>query len=446
MIRILTALLTLATLPLRADVLLTVDWGSTTAVVPRDLAGLNGWSAMQQSIATNASYQDKLDDIYPRFFRLHAAEMLDLSSAKCWLNSNGSWNSSRINAILNAVSDEVESICINIPKWSPTLASGSSKLPSSLHDSFATWCASLVTIVKNGGHTKVRWFEVLNELDGLYNGDSAGLATLTKKASAKMRAANSAINICGGQWTQPYDDADMQAFMSAVTTTDIQGFSYHHYGTASDNITLAEVYERAETVGTRTGDIRGWMNARGHTNSLLFLGETNIFASWTLDSGKNWMQSNEGAVFLALALRKASFETVGGLVAANLILPWNDADGVYGAMSESGGTYALRQPGQLLRHYGSRFDSGSFCSSSSASSNIRASAIRSGTERNLLIINKSTTTQIVDLSFANITPTSSYREITISSSGTTDVTKTWSGAPQNISMSGSSIKFFYFTD
>ncbi|PZD71746.1 hypothetical protein C1752_04456 [Acaryochloris thomasi RCC1774] len=420
--------------------IVTVDWDKRVGRA-RNIYSLNLWSATAESVGTNTSYASRIGEIYPHICRFHSAEMLKIGHPKAWIKMDGQWNEQKIGRILSFLAPKCESIMISIPNWSPTLHRGG-KLPTSKYDDFARWCAQLVDIVKNRQkYNNVRYFEVLNERDQIYDGSSEELAAVVRHASAKMRSAHPRIKIVGGSWTQPFDDSDIQTFLDNVAATDIQAFSYHHYGTSGSITDLNILYDRAKSVGRRGAVIRSWMDSRGLSKAELFHDEMNIYSNWRKDS-KRYMRSYRSAVFMALVYKYASQR---GKV--DSVMPWNDADEIYGVLSRSGSSYRFRPAGHLLRILRREFSDGELYSSSTSDPDIKVLAVRSKNKRVVMIVNRSLSKNknfSIDMNIENFN-SRTYKDLSINSLGFSASRKPWNQNDlRSLNISKESIRFFVF--
>ncbi|GEM_PF-5646532 len=443
-----SALALLAVSGLRADDTITVNWTSTTATA-KNIVGLNGWSAHESGIASNSSYKSSLGAIYPSLFRIHAAEMMNPSThPKSWLNADGlTWNANKIKSIIGNVSPHVNEIMINIPRWPAAMAPTNAKLPAAKWGEFAAFCASLVDIARvQTGNTKVVYFEVLNEVDGFYNGsaDMTELMNLVNQCRTAMRAKSTAIKIVPAAWTQPYD-SDFATFITKFNKDIHAAAAYHNYSTSGTTTDLNTLYNNSEYIGTKANDIRNKLNALSNGSAIkLFIDETNTYAVWSDDS-QSYMRSNEGAVTVALTWRGCMNSLVGGKISTDNLTIWNDADNIYGAMNAANG-YALRHTGRMLKELRERFSAGYVRSTSSSTSSLRPIAVTNGTQRSLMIINRDTANaRTVDFTFQNGAPANgaTCTLIRLDDNGINTTTFAWNGNPQNIVLQKNSVNFLY---
>jgi hypothetical protein len=433
-----------------ADVTVTVEWGTSQGNL-KNIVGLNGWSATDPNVAGNSNYKSSLGSINPPLFRLHAAEILNASThPKSWLNADGlTWNVSRIQAALNGLSPHVGGIIINIPKWPSAMASHSAKLPTGQHAAFASFCASLADIVRNQlGNTKVTHLEILNEVDNLYNGsaDMTELMNLCIAARNEIRKKTTALTLIPAPWTQPYD-ADMDTFITKINKDLFSAFSYHNYCTSGTTTDLNTIYNNAEYIGQKANDIRNKLNALTNgTGIKLFIGENNIYANWTSDS-LNYMRAHQGGVALALTWRGCMQRRVNGSISTDSLQIWNDADGTYGVMNPSS-NYALRHTGRLLKELRERFSSGSERRTTSGASSMRPFAVINGTQRNVMVVNRGSTADLVDFAFTGTAPSVSGNAtiIRLDANGINQSTFAYTAGqpPQNISVQANSVNLIYF--
>ena len=414
-----------------------VDWNQSTGSA-RDVYSLNLWSATDPTIGANLKFGEQLGQIRPSICRLHAAEMLKVGHAKAWIDKKGAWDISKIDAILGNITPHCEDIMISIPSWSPTLYQGS-QLPPEKHRAFAQWCAQLVRLVSS--RHPVRYFEILNEKDPAYNGNSQELAELAKQTAHAMRRANPAIRIVVGAWTHPYDKRDIQAFLEASKTSDIQAFSYHQYGTHQPSGDPFKLYKTAKIIGQRPKAIRQWMNQKGLHDAELFLGETHMFTTWDRDK-QQLMRTHHGAVFLALVFQQAAqHNDIDG------IFPWNDADNTYGLFNHKDGVYSLRSAGYVLKLLRQYFSHGQRIRVSTPRG-IDAFAVRTPSSHSLMIINSHTyPSKITRLDMKGWqSPQQNYQLYTIDAGGIRVSQQTWDQQQsQTLHLPNDSVSFLIFS-
>lgn len=414
-----------------------VDWNQSTGSA-RNVYSLNLWSATDPTVGANLKFGEQLGQIRPSICRLHAAEMLKVGHAKAWIDNKGAWDIGKIDAILENIAPHCEDIMISIPSWSPTLYQGS-QLPPEKHRAFAQWCAQLVRLVSS--RHPVRYFEILNEKDPAYNGNSQELAELAKQTAHAMRRANPAIRIVVGAWTHPYDKRDIQAFLEASKTSDIQAFSYHQYGTHQPSGDPFKLYKTAKIIGQRPKAIRQWMNQKGLHDAELFLGETHMFTTWDRDK-QRLMRTHHGAVFLALVFQQAAqHNDIDG------IFPWNDADNTYGLFNHKDGVYSLRSAGYVLKLLRQYFSHGQRIRVSTPRG-IDAFAVRTPSSHSLMIINSHTyPSKITRLDMKGWqSPQQNYQLYTIDSDGIRVSQQTWDQQQsQTLHLPNDSVSFLIFS-
>ena len=416
---------------------ISVDWNQSTGSA-RNIYSLNLWSATDPTTGANLKFGEQLGQIRPSICRLHAAEMLRVGHGKAWIDKNGEWNLSKIDAILLNIAPHCEDIMISIPSWSPTLYQGS-QLPPEKHKVFAQWCAQLVRLVSQ--RHSVRYFEILNEKDPAYNGNSQELAELAKQTAYAMKRANPAIHIVVGAWTHPYDKRDIQAFLEASRKSDIQAFSYHQYGTHQPSGDPFQLYKAAKIIGQRPKAIRRWMNQKGLNDVELFLGETHMFTTWDRDK-QRLMRTHHGAVFLALVFQQAAqHNDIDG------IFPWNDADNTYGLFNPKDGIYSLRPAGYVLKLLRQYFSDGQRIHVSTPRG-IDAFAVRNPKAHSLMIINShpypSKITHLEMKGWQAIPQT--FQIYTIDSGGIHRSQRTWNNQQfQTLHLPNDSVSFLVFS-
>lgn len=397
---------------------ITVNWSQSIGSA-RNIYSLNLWSATDSKVGANPQFGQQIGEIQPAICRIHAAEMLKIGHAKAWINQDGEWNSTKIDAILHNISPHCDDLMISIPSWSPTLHQGR-QLPSHKYQDFAQWCGQLVHLTtKKQGHT-IKYFEILNEKDSAYNGNSQALAQLTQQAAQAIKTVHTEARIVSGAWTHPYDKTDIQLFLEAAKTSNIHAFSYHQYGTHQSLVDPDRFYKTAKEIGQRPKVIRQWMKKKGVDNLELFLGETHIFSSWHQDR-KRLMRSHQGAVFLALVFQQAAQHSY-----VDSIFPWNEADNTYGLLARRGETYHLRPSGHILKLLRQYFSQGKRLAINTPRG-LDAFAVRNQAHHSLMIINSNLiSSKVTRLEMNGWSPNNrSYQVHTIDANGSNTRHQTW---------------------
>lgn len=400
----------LIALPLFAQIEIKVNWTRPGREISPALCGVNVWGGFDAKVAENAKYQSTLDDMNLGLIRLHSAESSNDSKEhpRGWvIKKEKRWDSDKINAILTAFGDKRSRIMINIANWPSWIdANGNGRLDATEFDAHADWCAQLVRIVNlEQGHA-IRWWTPFNEAEGKVEGKAAGLAQLFIKCAAAMKAVDPTVLVGGGEWSQPWDDAGIDAFIAGAGST-MDFFTYHHYISGDANIADIDVYNGASGIAGRGSALRGKLKSAG-LNIPLWLTEYNIFWSWEFDQQRGLQRGIKGAIFNAL-LFKGLAEA--GQVDAALL--WNDCDHTYGVM---GSDYRKRPNTHWFALQNAYLSGKTVNSSSKASALVSVLAVDAPTGKAVLLINKSEAAQAVNLVFTGWTP-SSYQTHVITAAG-----------------------------
>jgi hypothetical protein len=423
-----------------ADVLISTNWQNNKGTLKANQLGLNIWAGMDPNIASNQNFKNGVSYIGPKIIRYHAGEQISPGSGRSWVDNNGNWVSTRIHSVLDNTNIGGERL-VTITKWPAWMDSNNDgKLDSDKFANYADWCKQLVTIC-NGSGRYVKYWEPFNEIDGDYSGDPSTLATIFKQVRNKMREADSSIKVGALAAANPWGDSYKDGFLNGVGS-EIDFFSYHHYGSGSTGTGINDLYNSTEGLASRASGIRNKLVSRG-LNIPLFLDEHNMFDTWDKDTA-GLMRSSGSAVWDALFLKYL----VEGSDADGLFT-WNDADYTYGKLDPSNNAYSARWSAHFMKLAKDHLI-GDFVDVSTSDGNVRGFAVRNGTKFTLMFINRSGVSQLVDTSFANNWAPSStgYTEHRVSaneSGGYQSSSRTWSGAPQNISMPAHSVYVLVFT-
>jgi hypothetical protein len=427
----------------QADVLVSTNWQNNKGTVKGTHIGLNVWSGMDQAVASNQNYRNALNYTNPHTIRFHAAEQINTSGPRSWLDSNSNWVSTRIQSVLDNTAYSAERM-VTITRW-PNWMDGNNdgKLDTGNYAAYADWCKQLVTIC-NGSGRYVKYWEPFNEVDGPgnYGNDPSTLATIFKQVRTKMKEADASIQVGAPAALNPWGDSFLDGFLNGVGN-QIDFFSYHYYSSNSTGGNIGDIYNGVDWMQSRATSLRNKLVSRG-LNIPMFQDEHNMYDTWDKDSN-GWMRSVRSAVFDALLLKAIAegSDTTG-------LMSWNDADYTYGKFDPSNNAYTVRWSAHFMKLSRDHLIGDFVDVSSGDNSLVRAFAVRNGTKFSLVLINRSDATQLVDTSFANNWAPSStgYTEHRVSASETNGYgssSRTWSGAPQNISMPAHSVYVLVFT-
>ena len=127
--------------------------------------GVNTQRGLATSVANNASFKARMNELGLEFVRYHAAEQINCGNSKAWIDCNTqTWNASKIDDVLEDAATTDDKIMITITKW-PSWISTAKKLPDNKKTEFANFCADLVDIVNNQLGYNIKYWEPFNEID-----------------------------------------------------------------------------------------------------------------------------------------------------------------------------------------------------------------------------------------------------------------------------------------
>ncbi len=422
----LTMLLLLALLQVGlGQVNVTVDWGNQKGVIPTTMNSLNMWYSIDPAVKNNTKYQGYLKSLNLKMVRIHGWEMIIQGHERCWIDfPNQRWNVTAINNSLSGIVPNVGTdIVINIPGDVSFITTD---------DQYAAFCAELVRIVNIQLGYSIKYWEPQNERIDAWGLNK--MVTRYNKCAVAMKAVDPTIKIGGPASHQPWW-SETGNFLSQ-TKNNIDFVTYHHYGGGDGTVSNATIYNNAVSVGNAGGDVRSTMNSVGIPASTpLFLGETNIVWSWDLDpQGK--MGSYVGAVFDAIVLQTA---VVKGAIQS--IQSWNDRDGAYGKLD---GSDNPRPAFYNLQVASNNMFGNWFNSTTTDNTKVLSLAVDNAGKKAIMLINRSTSDQTVNLSFTGWSTTLSYTRHVIKTSYST-TSESWSGSSKSITIPSESVTYLVFS-
>lgn len=381
--------------PLYCQIEIKVNWSKPGREVSPQLLGVNVWGGFETKVAVHPQYQYLLDTMRVGLLRLHSAEMVldSRQHPKGWvIKAEKRWDVEKINAILEAFGDKRSRILMTVSNWPNWLdADGNGTLDSAQFDAYAQWCADLVRIININQNHSIRWWTPFNEAEKKVEGNAVGLAKLYKKCATAMKAVDPSILVGGGEWTQPWDDAGIDAFITGAGST-MDFFTYHNYISGDKAIPDADIYSSARGIADRASTIRSKLNSSG-LSIPIWITEYNVFWSWEFDQ----QRGIKGAIFNALLVKYlAEFGQV------NAALLWNDCDNTYGVMSSD---FQERPNTHLFMLKNNYLTGRTVTSSSKSLTKVNVFAVDAPTGKAVLLINQTEETQPVSLVFTGWTPT-----------------------------------------
>lgn len=409
-----------------AQISVTADMTQATAEAVPLHYGINFQRALAPSVANNADFKNRVNEINPGIVRYHAAEQTIAENDKSWVDfANQTWDSNKIDQVLSQKPTGAE-VIITITGW-PNFISENQRLPLDQIDEYAAFCAELVDIVNNQLGYDVTYWEPFNEKDKAgYDGPEqmAELADIFQACRAKMLEKDPAIQLVGGAFREPFQ-SNVQFFLDNLAPGDLDVWSHHQYGGGgsqgeTDAERIAQIYNRPASIAEGLQVARTKLDDAGFDEVPVWLDEWNIYFSFNLDLANRYMISAVGGVFDALVYKRAIEE---GNVDA--LMSWNAADGTYGKIASD---FSQLNPGghllSVLREYGV----GTVRPTNSSNpALIEGFTVQSEDGRALFaLINRSQQTQQINFSAGGWTPPADVLQFTINQSGLNQATTTWS--------------------
>lgn len=477
----LTQLTTLALLALapvvsyaQTSVALNVNWRADRKANDAQTYQINTWDAINPSTATNASYLANLTTLKPGMVRVHAYEMYSTTNtAKRWVNTTTqTWDAAKIVQVYTAIRSKSADFMQNIPNWPSwmdvnndgLLDDGTISGTTDQRQNYANFCASLVKILNVDNNFQVKYWEVLNEKEGLYGWGNAAYAEIYNRCANAMKAIDPTIIVGGPAITQPYPYSSQETALKSwilATKANLGFFSYHNYATGGANPSSDYLYDGAGLIGARATWARGLLTSQGVATTVpVYIGECNIFYDYTLDQSTQYMRGMLGGSFTALVIK-----AVGENPDARGVQFWNDKDGTFGFMNDS---YGLRASGRVLALANEHLVGTSVGVTTADKTQLNLYAVKStnGTKKAVLLVNTSDvaisgggsapgTAYTAALTFSDAWPapstSSAYTVYTISAltsdtASLTTTTGSYTGGTLSVSMPANQIKVIVFTD
>jgi len=349
--------------------------------------------------------------------RLHGWGMVTAGSPQCWLNSDGTWNTSKIQQALQSLVNNHFTLMINIP-------SGPDGNGCDIN-TFPQFCANLVTIVNKNYGYNVKYWELPNERENIY--DAATIGRLISACSKAMKNVDSSIKV-GGPASSWLNSSALSTILD-YAAADIDFTTSHWYGGFGPE-SDASLYDNAQNLANDISRARQLLSQKSPDKYIpIWIDEWN---STTTGDVRN--HDNRGAVIGALVM-KSVFANGGD--GANW---WIDG-GWYPWADGNGNLY----PSGIMLNILNRYFRGSWVTANSSDTgNINTFAVYGSTGHSFIIINRSGSCQNVDFSFQGWTPGSftTWISYQISSSGTSSRSASWQSISGGISVPDNSLTFF----
>lgn len=399
-----------------------VDWGQTQRTVTNELYGVGLYGGVAPSISTQPTYKTNLSYFKPGVVRFHYGGLTNSSATdiRGWVDeANKKWDEARIKTVMDAI-DSLNTATygnyrpaklVNIPdfpswmkKVSYTVGSETIQLlDPTEYDNYATFCAQLVTILKNQGRN-VKYYTPTNERDDIYyvKWKNAGLAdklddliTIYNKAAVAMKNADPAIKVGGLEFARGDLTDQVRRFVRGAKA-NIDFVSYHFYANGDPYASAESVYNRTQDASRHGLDIVNIVNQEG-LNVPVFDSEFNINYAGQQDYKQT---ISEGAVYDALIFTNAIDNGEPATMA------WNDRDGYYGKLNNNDGGNDIRMGAHNMQMF-NNYMVGERVTSTSDNGAIVTMATKTGSRKSIALINRSGSSQTVKLNFTPAWSTSS---------------------------------------
>ncbi len=307
-----------------------IDWSQTVGTVPAEMWGVNDYEIHQPGPAGDPGFNDFMERLDPPVIRIHRG-----SFPKEWLDADQrKWDVEKIKSVwANAARAYGDSaVMINISSWPKWMCEPDSGMIAREHEAaYAQLCAELVRIMRDEVKREVRYWEITNEKEGMY--DKAGrledlwrvynlAVAAVKKESPEAMVGGPALTWANQKWIDSF-------IKHGLAGSDF--VTYHNYGTGDiydDNPKLfskLNAFEGHARQMRRSVDKAAAAAGRGHIP--VHLSEFNV--KWTWDPYERRHENAVGAVFHAGVIRRAS---LAGLDGAQV---WHVKGNAYGLIDSS---------------------------------------------------------------------------------------------------------------
>ncbi len=381
--------------PNAVPVFIQINWQKPTGVTATSMSyGINAFQAFDPKIAGlggNSLYQGNVAAMRPGMIRYHNMRMLRDSTldASGWVITPNAatyrWDRNKINQAMTGAYPFNPTLMLNIPGWSSYL-DRNGKLDPTQYDEFAKFCAELVRIVNVEQKRGVKYWEVINEKDGVYGADMAELGKIYTIAAREMKRVDPTIKVGGPAFVSGYDNVKVNAFLSTAYS-DLDFISYHTYTLGKETSPVDKIWQSASTLGSATYAVRSTLSRYPARNIELFHSEYNI--SYTPPDVS--MTNEISAIYDALALVSITNSGATGAMA------WNEADGWYGKMDNQWGSWQKRPAAYVHQLFNSQLQGKVMTSVSSQPGAVVSYAIAGQERQSIALINRSGQDQRVNL-------------------------------------------------
>jgi len=396
-----------------ASVTNSINWGSATGKTANGFTyGMNIYKGHENSYATNTNYQNAVKYLKPGLIRIHRAQQMNDSATDNagWVknasSSSYAWDYAKIDTVVGNMVATANSlgatVMINISNWPAYLkASGSNKLRTDKYDEYGNFIASLVQYVNKTKGWNVKYWEVLNEVDGgrtdgtdRYNGNMAEAAKIYNIVAQKIKAVDSTVKVGGPAFENAWssNQTNVDAFISNAHPY-MDFISYHTYYSCSGS-SDSSIWDNAQQAGSHTSFMKGRLAAYTSRAIETFHNEYNI--SYCPPDTR--MNNEKGMVFDALMMMAMAKAGPTGTAA------WNEVDGWYGKI-DANSTFTRRPSAHLYNVFNTDMTGTIVSTTTSNNKAVDIMATKGGTWKKFALVNRSGVDQTVQISFSGWTTT-----------------------------------------
>lgn len=390
-----------------ADVVVTVNWGADTGRTATNLHyGLNAYQFSDDEVAGGSSgqanYRTNVGYMKSGFTRMHNMQQMDESTTdRGWIKNAASstyaWDYAKIDRATYNVGYYGGVKLMNITGWPAYMDDGTGKLKNytnpatgrHFYDDYAALCADLVQYLNV---TKARYYaywEVPNEKDDVYGSNMTELVKIFNKCAIAMKAKDGSIKVGGPAYKSPYaTDGRVENFI-AGTKDQIDFVSLHTYSGQGSTATRQSVWNSADGIGWIDGQFRTKINnnAGARASSIaVFHNEYNMARS----AFPAWQQDYTSMIYDALAMRSI---LVNGATGANA---WNEGDNWWGKLNNDA-SWTRRPAAHLFKLMNEDCKGSVRSSTSSNAAQVQVLATIDGSNKRILLINRSEATRTVQI-------------------------------------------------
>jgi len=325
-----------------------------------------------------ALYKQNLAFMKPGLVNIQPVNLMGDSTTEAtgWLISPTTaavaWDREKIRRSLQGNDQLAAPLMITIPKWPQALGAPNVALAVANYDKFAQLCADLVRVVNVEQQRGVRTFQILSELDVLYDNDGGiQLGKLVATVARAMKSVDPSILVGGSGFI--YGGAPLIAGFISSAGEDLDFVSFHGYGTGDASEPLSAVFANADKQGSYADEVRALVPGRARP---LGIYQTQWSLNWQEDSR---MAGQDAAVFDTLAMISFVKHRLAGATS------WKDADGWYGKLDQQD---RLRPSAHAMALMNRAFI-GDVVATTSPSANVTVFAVRNAGKRSVLLVNRS---------------------------------------------------------